>query len=448
MKKLSLILSLLFFISGFSQQNIDKTIAVVGKQIVLRSDLEKQILKAKSEGIEDSDSLRAAIFEELLFGRLLIAQAEKDSIQIKDEQVDNELDRRMNYYLHQFGSEENFEAFYGKTVKAYKEELRDDIKEQLMAQQMQSKIIGGITVSPADVRFFYNSIPEDSLPLINSEVEIAHILKQPVVSAEAKKAAWEKIEGYRQRVIKGESMSVLATLYTEDPGSAGKGGKYEGISRGSFVPEFEAVAFRLRPGEISEVFETSFGYHFIELLSRRGEMVDVRHLLVTPKITNEDMIKAKLELDTIYEKIQSKKISFCEAAIKYSDDKDTRNNCGTLVNNQTGNTRFEVDELGAVDKNLVFMMDKMAVGEISKPLNYSTPDNKQAFRILYLKARTEPHKANLKDDYQRIQNMALMEKQKRIADEWVNKKIRSMYIKIDPEFKKYNFQHNWLKYAN
>lgn len=431
-----------------AQQSIDKTIGVVGKYIVLRSELERELKGVAANGNKITDSLRCAMFDELLYQKLLLAQADKDSVHVKEEQVDGELDRRMNYYLGQFGSEEKFESFYGKTVKQYKDEMRDDIRNILVAQQMQTKVMNDIKVSPADVRAYYNSIPSDSLPLINTEVEICQLVKKPSVTEEAKKQARAKLEGYRQRVLNGESMSVIATLYTEDPGSAKTGGRYDGIARGQFVPEFEAVAFRLKPNEISEIFESSFGYHFIQLIARRGELVDVRHILVTAKVSPQDIVNAKTDLDSIYRKIKDGRITFCNACSKYSDEKETKNNCGAIQNTAAGSTRFEIEEVGQTDPNLVSTLDNMKIGDVTKPLpTPPTPDGKQAFRIIYLKSRSEPHKANLKDDYQRLQNMAQASKQRNIVDTWVNKKLRSIYVRIDADYKNCPFKHNW-KQAN
>ncbi|MEO8759553.1 MAG: peptidylprolyl isomerase [Bacteroidia bacterium] len=440
-------LYLIFCVLGLAasaQQNIDKTIAVIGKYIVMRSDLEREFKGMRADGIKITDSIRCAIMDELMYQKLLIAQAEKDSVRVKDEQVDAEMDRRMNYYLGQFGSEEKFEAFYGKTVKQYKEEMRDDVHNILVAQQMQQKVVSDIKVSPADVRTYFNSIPPDSLPLINTEVEIGQLIKKPVVSEEAKKAARAKLEGYRQRVINGEiTMASMAALYTEDPGSAKTGGRYDNIARGQFVPEFEAVAFRLKPGEISEIFESSFGYHFIQLINRRGELVDVRHLLVTAKVSNQDILDAKNGLDTIYKSILDGKITFCAACAKYSDDKETKNNCGAVQNASAGSTRFEIEEIGAVEPSLVAMLDKLQPGEITKPIINQAADGKQSFKIVYLKTRTEPHKANLKNDYQRMQSLAQMHKQKSVVDAWVNKKLKTTYVRIDDDYKNYPFRHTW-----
>jgi peptidyl-prolyl cis-trans isomerase SurA len=452
--KRKFIAALFFCLSAafaFSQpQNIDKVIGTVGKYVILKSDYESLKLQYASEGMTIDSKMRCRIIEELLYQKLLLSQADKDSVDVKDEQVDAEISRRMNYYIHQFGSEEKFESFYGKTVDQFKEELRDDVKQQLIVQQMQGRVTGDIKVTPAEIRNFFNTIPEDSLPLINSEVELGQIVRKPAVSDAAKEEARTRLEGYRQRVIKGESsMSTLAALYTEDPGSAKTGGRYDGIMRGQFVPEFEAIAFRLKPDEVSEIFETQYGLHFMQLIARRGEMVDVRHILITPKISNLDVLNAKVELDSVYQRLKDKRITFCEAAQKYSEDKETKNNCGTMINMQTGNSRFETDELGQIDQNLIFLLDKMEVGDFTKPTLYQTPESKQAYRIIYLKTRTLPHRANLKDDYQRLQNFAIANKQKKIVKDWIGKKAKNTYVRLIPEYLDCEFENNWnLQPAN
>jgi peptidyl-prolyl cis-trans isomerase SurA len=435
-------------------QTIDKVIGVVGKHIILQSDFYSAAEEFTKHGATMNDSLRSRIFEDLLFQKLMLAQADKDSVVVKDEQVDAELERRMAYYLNQFGSEENFYSFYGKSSQSFKEDLRDDVRDQLVAQQMQSKIFGEAKVTPQEVRNFYNSIPVDSLPLINSEVELGQLTKKPEVSAEAKEIARDKIQGLRKRVLAYEagdnkasamaaSMTTIATIYTDDPGSAKTGGRYNGIMRGQFVPEFEAVAFKLKVNEVSEVFETIYGFHFVKLLARKGDLIDVQHVLIAPKIDENDMVRAKTRIDSIYNALVNKEISFCDAALKFSDDKDTKNNCGTMVNNAAGSTRFEVEELAEIEQNLVFLLDKLQVGDVTRPTVYQTPDSKQAYRIIYLKSRSLPHVANLKDDYQRIQNMAINFKQKKLAREWITKKSKNMYIRIDPEFRNCKFEYSW-----
>jgi peptidyl-prolyl cis-trans isomerase SurA len=238
-------------------------------------------------------------------------------------------------------------------------------------------------------------------------------------------------------------MSVLCALYSEDPGSAKNGGRYESVMRGQFVPEFEAIAFKLKAGEISEIFETTYGYHFIQLVARKGESVDVRHLLLSPKISQLDVLKAKNELDSVQKLISNGTINFNAAALKYSDDKETKQNGGLIVNPTNNNTKWEVEELGQTDQNLVFMLDKMQIGEVTPVIQYVGQDTKQAWRIVYLKSRSEPHKANLKDDYAKLLNMATFDKQKKLITDWIAKKSKTTYIKINSEFNSCKLEYNW-----
>ena len=279
-------------------------------------------------------------------------------------------------------------------------------------------------------------------------MEIGQIIKKPTVNEKAKKEAREKLAQLRKQIVEnGESFAVKATLYSEDPGSARNGGEYANIQRGSFVPEFEAAAFRLKPGEVSEIVETAYGFHIIQLIAKRGDFIDVRHILISPKISYDDLTRCKIFLDSIYQLIQSGKYTFCEAATRFSDESETKMNCGLMINMGAGNTRFEIEELGQMDEKLVFMLDKMNVGDISEPLPFATRDQKQAYRIFYLKTRIAPHKANLKDDYQRLQSFASNQKQERLLNEWVNRKLKSTYIKIDAYYKKCSFKNNWLQHA-
>jgi peptidyl-prolyl cis-trans isomerase SurA len=239
-------------------------------------------------------------------------------------------------------------------------------------------------------------------------------------------------------------MSVIAALYSEDPGSAKSGGRYESVMRGQMVPEFEAVAFRLKPGEVSEIFETTYGYHFMQLVARKGESVDVRHILMSPKISQLEILKAKVELDSIRELIVSGKMKFADAALKFSNDKDTKQNGGLLINPAANSTKWELEEIGEMDQNLVFMLEnQMKVGDVSPVIQHVGSDAKQAWRIIYLKSRTEPHKANMQDDYIKLLNMASFEKQKKLIKDWITKKSKSTYIKIDDEFNTCKLEYNW-----
>ncbi|MCC6690771.1 MAG: peptidylprolyl isomerase, partial [Bacteroidia bacterium] len=399
----TLIVSVLLFAPfKFSAQKnvIDKVIAVVGNGIVTKSQLESQYLQHVSKAEKtDPYIIRCKLMEQLLFQRLLIAQAQKDSVMVTDAQVEQELDRRIRYFTNQFGSEEKFIQFYGKSIDDFKNELRDDIKDLLQAQKMQGKITEDISVTPSDVRMYYGKLPKDSLPFINEEVEIGQIIKKPPISTAAKKDAKERLEKLRERILKGEDFAALAALYSEDPGSAARGGDLDTVKRGMMVPEFEAVAFKLNPGDVSQVFETTYGYHIIQALAKLGEMVHVRHILIMPKSTPADLVKAGEILDSIYKVIKRDSISFREAASRFSDDEESRQNGGLVSNPVSGATKFEKADLGQFDPSLAFTIDRMKVGDITEPAITNTRDGKQCYRILYLKSRSDPHVANLKDDY-------------------------------------------------
>jgi len=449
MKKISLIIAFILLIisNNNAQENtIEKIIAVVGSNILMQSELETQYIQRVGEG--NTEITKCKLFEELLYQKLLLEQAQKDSIEISDTQVESELERRFRFYITQLGSEEKFVQFYGKTIAAFKIELRDKIRDLLLSQTMQGKITNGISVTPSEVKNYYNNINPDSLPLINAEVEIGQIVKKPFISLEAKAEAKKKTEDIRQRILKGEKFSTLAVLYSEDPGSSKNGGEYKNIQRGMFVPEFDAVAFRIKEKEISEVFETLYGYHIMELIERKGEMVDVRHILIAPQVATSDILAAKLFLDSIHNLINKDSISFSDASGKFSDDEESKNNGGIILNPQTGTTKFEMDEIGQLDPNLVFSIDKMKVGELTTALPMTTKDAKQAYRLVYLKSRTEPHRANLKDDYQKIQALVLAEKQQKAVMNWTLKKIPTTYIKIADDYKNCKFDTQWLNVKN
>jgi len=419
---------------------IDRVIAVVGKYPILLSDLQTSMLQRENQGLAPNKCLA---FEMLLYQKLLVAQADRDSVTVSDAEVDQELSRRMAFFIQQFGSEEKLEEFYGKRTNVIKDELRSDVQDQMLAERMAAMITGDTKVSPAEIREYYNSMPEDSLPLVESEVELQQLVRKPIWSAEAKAEAKELLESYRQRVIKGQtSMSTLARLYSEDPGSAREGGIYKNVSRGTMEPAFDATAFRLKNGEISEVFETSYGYHFIELVQRKGEVVDLRHILIIPKMTAEDFFTCKRELDTLYKEINTGKITFEEAVKKYSDDKDTKQNAGLMINPRTASTKFDNEILSQLDQNLIVTLAGMNVGEISKPMEYTDMDGKRAYRILKLKNRIDPHRTNLKDDYQKLAGMAVAEKNRKLIKDWIKRRSSTMYIKLDNGFD-CTFENEW-----
>jgi peptidyl-prolyl cis-trans isomerase SurA len=430
-------------------QTVDRIVGVVGNQIVKESDIENAFQQYKSEGLSLTDSLRGAIFDELLFKKLLVSGAVHDSLDVTESEITGETDRRMRYFLTQFKSDKEFEQFYGKTTDAFKFELHDEVKELLLAQKMQSKIIANVAVSPADVNKFYNGQPHDSLPFINSEVELGQIVIVPPVNQELKEYTRQSLEDIRQRVLKGQLKFCDAVLaYSEDPGSKMNCGQYENVRRGTFVPEFDAVCFSLKEGETSEVFETPYGFHFVQLIKRMGEEVTIRHILKTIPTAPEDLKKCKQKLDTVLRSILKDSTTFCAAAAKYSMDNDTKYNCGLFQNPETGISRIDVDLLGQLDPDPQFplLVNQMKVGDVSGPFPCVTRDGKQGYRILYLRLRTKPHRANLEDDYQLIQDMALQEKQKIAVEAWVRKRLSTTYVRIDDNYKKFTFNYPWLEY--
>lgn len=426
---------------SYSQTNvIDKIIGVVGGNILKQSDLEQQYLQYLSQGNTKSSNIKCILFEEMLYQKLLLNQAQLDSIVISDEQAESEVDRRMRYFTEQFGSEKKLEEFYGKSVLELKDEFKQTIKDQLLTQQMESKITEGIKVTPSEVKDFFSKLPIDSIPTVPSEVEVCQIVKRPIITDEARQMAREKITLIRDRILKGEDFATLAVLYSEDPGSARKGGELGSTSRGQLYPEFEAAAFKLKNKEISPIILTKAGYHIIQMIERKGEFINVRHILIQPPITSNDLLLAKQKLDSIHTLISNKTLTFKEAALLFSDD-DSKNNGGQILNPSTGNSKFEISQL---DASLFFIIDKMQINDISLPVPMKTDDAQQAYRILLLKTRTEPHKANLKTDYDIIQEAALNEKKENAIDQWTKERIKKTYIKIHEDFQKCSYTNNWL----
>lgn len=426
-------------------QTIDKVIAVVGGNITLQSELETQYLQMLASGYEPNDDSRCILFEELLYGNLLLHRAKVDSLNVSDGEVEDELSRRLEYFIAQLGSQEKLEEYYEKSILEIKDEFRELIKEQLLSQRMQQDITGDIKVTPAETRAYFNKIPTDSLPYINTEIEIGRIMRRPEITKEQKATARGKAEELRQRVRDGESFRALAILYSEDPGSSKNGGDLGFFERGMMVPEFDAIAFRLKEDSVSEVFETSFGFHFMEMLERRGEQINVRHILIRPKTSELDLEKARLFLDSIHELIENEEMTFADAAEKFSDDEESNQNGGMMFNPMTGAPVFDMDQLGSIDQRLFITVEKLEAGEISKAVKSQSPDGKESYNLYYLKSRTEPHIANMKDDYQRIQQAALAEKKNRVIEKWINDKASSTYIRIDESFKDCPFAHRWDK---
>lgn len=444
MKRFFLIISCLFVLSPLKAQEsqvIDRIVAVVGQNIILQSDIETQYLQYRLQGgIKGSAStIRCEILEDLMFQKLMLNQAEMDSITVTDEQVNSEVDRWISYFISQLGSQENLEKYYKKPMSEIKEDLFRVRKDQLLVEQVQQAVLANVEVTPSEVKRYYSDMPKDSIPMVNSKYEIAHLVKKPPITLDQKLEVKDRLYKMRKRILDGERFSTLALLYSEDPGSAKKGGELGFHGKGEFAPEFEAAAFNLRDGEISEVIETELGFHIIQMIERRGEFVNVRHILLTVKVDPEYLQVAYDELDSIANLINNDSLTFDEAVRRFSDEKD-RINGGILVNPATGGTLFDASEL---DQQVSVVVNRMKVGEMSAPVPMKTSDNKDACRLIYLKRKTEPHKANLKDDYMLIRNMTMQKKREEVINKWIESKSGKAYIKVCDDFRDCDFRFEW-----
>jgi peptidyl-prolyl cis-trans isomerase SurA len=421
---------------------IDGIVAIVGGNVILISDIENQYMQVRSQGniAGTAPKVKCQIFESLLFQKLLLHEAQVDSLKVTDDQVEMEMDRRMRYFISQAGTPERLEEHFGKTLLEIKNELREVIRESMLTDQEQQKIAKDVTITPAEVKAFFRKIPKDSIPLVNSELEIGMIVRQPSIGDEEKQAVKDKLKGFKDRIAKGDDFSTLAVLYSEDPGSSKQGGELGMFKRGEMRPEFEASAFKLKPGEVSDIVETEDGFHLIQMVERRGEYINVRHILLQPKVSPTNLNKAKLSLDSVAVQIDKKQLTFEQAVIKYSDD-PTKNSGGMMINQLSGNSKFEASQ---VDAKIFFVIDKLKVGDLSAPV-LNTERGKQNYRIYFLKARTNPHKANLEEDYARIQQIALEKKKMDVINEWIDTKMRATYISILGDYRDCTFQRKWIK---
>lgn len=421
-------------------QSIDKIVAIVGDKAILLSEVETQVLQMEQQTTSKDPNLKCNVLEDIIIQKLLLNQAEKDSVVVSDDQVDGELSKKIRYFVGQIGSIEKLEAYLGKSIVQIKDDFRDRIRDQLVVQQMQGKIAGDVKVSPSEVKAYFEDIPADSIPFIESEIQVAQILKKPPVNQSERERVRKEMQDIRQKILDGRSFASMAAFYSEDVVSAAKGGELGFVGRGDLVPEFEAAAFALKGKDISDIIETMYGFHIVQLIERRGETINVRHVLISPKASANDLEFARIKLDSISEVIRLGRMSFEDAALKYSDDADTKNNGGLLINPGSGSTWFEVSQM---DQSLFFVVDKMKIGELSDPVPVRMGEKKESYRIVSLKARTEPHRANLKQDYQRIVLAAENEKKNKLVKDWIARKRLSFFIKIDPEFLNCPFQNSW-----
>ena len=436
-KLLILALGLLFCFPLRAQQGptlppkyADGILAVVGEKIVMFSDFEtEKVQLARGQVLPDSQQLFCFLLEQLVVRKLMLSQAEIDSLPLDDDRVEAEIDNRIRNFQRQAGSLADLERYLGKSILKFKDEIRPKMREQLLAQEMQSKIVGNLKISPKEVQQYYDRIPEDSLPIINSEVEVAQLLVELPISSVAEEFAQQQLEGLRKRILKGESFERLARAYSMDPGSKSNGGLLPEFGRGEMVGEFERVAFKLKADSISQVFKSDFGYHVMKLIKRQGERILAAHILIRPENTSDDYLKASNTADTLYKKLLEGTIDWCDAVKKYSsEDFGNRGYCGFITDENTGMQKRLFESLPSDVKQVV---DKLKPGEYSKPAVMVMPDGRTMYRIIYLKSFVEPHKANLIQDYSRIQMEAESEKRQQIIDKWVDAIRKKTYIRIN-----------------
>ena len=437
---------LLFSVVTVAQkkQKIDGVAAVVGNYIVLDSDIDLMYLELKSQGIDTEKITRCELLGKQLEDKLYAHQAIQDSIVVTDEEVNTFMDSQMNTMVEQIGSKEKlFEYYKKKDEQDFRSYFFEIIKMNKLTSQMQRKIVDDVTVTPDEVKQFFNKIPADQIPTIGAEIELSQIVVKPIVSKEDKQKTIDKLNEIRNDVINnGGSFYSKAVIYSEDPGSSSNGGYYKMNKKTQFVKEFKDVAFRLNEGEISEPFETEFGYHIIFVEKIIGQDIELRHIVISPKVTSKATSEALEKIENIKAKIEKGEITFEEAAKASSDDKDTKTNGGLLLNPRTSEPRFEISKL---DPALYNQVNELKQGEISKVFLDQERQGTKFFKILKVNKKTEEHKADFSTDYMKIKELALSDKQFNAVKTWREENIEKNYIKVNNDYKDCTFESNWLK---
>ncbi len=410
---------------------VDKIIAKVDNYIVIRSELERAYQDYLTNGNAPSNQARCHYFAMLVRNKLMLAKAEIDSVVVLDAEVDLNTQSRMDMILAQSGRTENeLEELYGKTMEQVRLELRDQIREQMIVGKMEDEMTKKVTVTPSEVKKFFSKIPKDSLPFFSASVEVAQIVRIAKISAEQENKTRAELMDIRQQILSGASFAEMAKKYSDDPSVVSNSGDMGWSGRGRMVPEYEAMAFKLKPGEISMPFKSPFGIHIMQLIERRGNEYNSRHILMSPKPSDEDLTAATHFLDSVRNLVVNDSIKFQAAAKEFSDDVQTKGNGGFFADRE-GGTRLTVDEL---DPIIFFKLDSMQVGDVSRPIAYRTDDGKDAVRILFYKSRIAPHQASLEEDWTKIYAATLNEKKDKVLQKWFQKARADVFINIDPAF--------------
>ncbi len=441
---ISVLLSL--SLSAKAQTTVDKIVAQIGDNVILLSDIQAQKIQILQAGLELTPEKDCQILEELMYQNLLLNQAILDSIEVSDAQVDAEMEQRIRVIEGQIGGRQKLEEFYGKTIGDIKREFKTVIKDQLLSKEMERTITANVSITPREVRRFYENIPLDSIPLISSQLSFQQIVQYPEITTKDKERAFNKLADIRKKIIKnGKSFSTQARIHSMDPGSATEGGKIN-ATRGMMVPQFEAAVFSLDKNGISDVFETNYGYHIVQLLDRKGDDYSCRHILIIPEFEFEAIAVAEKKMDSCYQLLSSGEISWEEAVTRFSNDETTRQNNGTITNPISGDIVWSMEDLNQVDQQIYLLTNSLEKGDLSTPSLYTNMmERKEGIRIVKLVDRTVAHRANLKDDYALIKSAAESEKKQKIVSEWTTSKIGNAYIRLDEDYKNCNFSNNWLQ---
>ncbi|RXR20434.1 peptidylprolyl isomerase [Flavobacterium amnicola] len=445
-KKISLFAAfLLVTISASAQKTkIDGVVGVVGDYVILDSDIDKTYLELKQQGVETKEISRCQMFGKLLEDKLYAHQAIQDSIVVTDTEVNQKLDEQLNYMVEQLGSMEKVVQYFKKSsVEDFKTELFDIIKMNKLTSEMQKKIVDEVKITPEEVRDFFKAIPKDDLPVFGAEMEVAQIVIKPEVSKEAKQAVIDQLKAFKKDIQEnGASFFTKAVLYSEDPGSKNNGGYYKMNRKTQFVKEFKDVAFSLQEGEISEPFETEFGYHIIQVDKIKGQDVELRHIVIAPKVPEAALKAAKEKAESIRTKILNKEITFAEAARTMSEEKETKNDGGVLTNPKTQDTRFELTKM---DPAMYSVVANLKDGEVSYAVSEDDRTGRKFYKIMTVTNRFNEHTADYSKDYIRLKELALKEKQLKAIAKWSEEKIKETHIKINGEYRDCTYTNNWLK---
>ena len=439
------LLAFAFHLSPLQAQVIDEVIWVVGDEAILRSEVEEERLRAQYEGQQIHGDPYCVIPEQLAVQKLYLHQAELDSIEANESTVSYQVDMRMNYYINQIGSKEKMEEYFRKTSSEIREEMMTTVRNQMIIQQMQQKLTSNIKPTPAEIRRYYNSLPMDSIPMMPAQVEVQILSFEPAVPAEETERIKQRLREFTERVQSGKAdFSMLARLYSEDAESAKRGGELGFVGKGQLVPEFAEVAFNMNdPRRVSRIVKTEYGYHIIQLIEKKGDRINCRHILLRPRISASDKVKAIERLDSIRSFILLDSLQFEQAVIRFSEDKNTVMNAGLMINPNTGSSRFEYQELAPEIAKQIYAMQE---GEVSQPfVMMDQQKNREVCAIVRLKKRTDVHRANLTDDFQTIKTMLEAQQGRELLHDWIIKKQKNTYVQISPEWQGCDFEYpGWL----